>query len=150
MGDQDSPLTASLPGHGVEDVAARPGQLLDSQLSDPLDLDRGNVRWAEVVDELDVEKSVVDRNVDGSPFGAPKLRFVVVDLEVTLHLHIEPTLSRTHEVHLREVERHPVVAPRVLVVQGSPVQEGFVDVPVRWPFGYYEEFRGLGVEIDVW
>ncbi len=34
--------------------------------------------------------------------------------------------------------------------RGRPIEEGFVEVPFRWPVEYYEEFRRLGVEIDPW
>ena len=34
--------------------------------------------------------------------------------------------------------------------RGRPIEEGFVEVPFRWPVEYYEAFRRLGVEIYPW
>ena len=39
---------------------------------------------------------------------------------------------------------------RFSLFRGRPIQEGFVEVPFRWPVAYYEAFRRLGVEIDPW
>jgi len=39
---------------------------------------------------------------------------------------------------------------RFSLFRGRPCEEGFVEIPFRWPVEYYEEFRRLGVEIDPW
>ncbi len=39
---------------------------------------------------------------------------------------------------------------RFSLFKGRPCDDGFKEIPFRWPVGYYERFRRLGVEIDPW
>ena len=39
---------------------------------------------------------------------------------------------------------------RFSLFRGRPCDEGFEEIPFRWPVEYYERFRLLGVEIDPW
>ena len=39
---------------------------------------------------------------------------------------------------------------RFSLFRGRPIEEGYEEIPFRWPVEYYEEFRRLGVEIDPW
>ncbi len=66
-----------------------------------------------------------------------------IDRQQVLELLIEQSLD--------DLKRHGgMEETRFSLFRGRPIDEGFVEVPFRWPVEYYEAFRRLGVEIDPW
>ena len=66
-----------------------------------------------------------------------------IDRQQVLELLIEHRLEDLkHDGGMEET--------RFSLFRGRPIDEGFVEVPFRWPVEYYEDFRRLGVEIDPW
>ena len=65
-----------------------------------------------------------------------------IDRQQVLELLLEHRLENLSDGGMAET--------RFSLFRGRPIQEGFVEVPFRWPVAYYEEFRRLGVEVDPW